>query len=463
MPPAQRRRDLPLPVVALAATTALAGATSVGFGLHLLAETRSSWLATLWALVVIATGPCVWLAAWLAARWLRGVVRETADLSRRLEGAAATGHEVVWEIAPDGTLTYISDVARELFGVRPEELVGQPVFVVLPPNEQQRARAVLDQCVRERRGWSGLTFQALHAQGGLRWIETTAVAHLDHTGLVQGLTATSRRMDDAAVARIAIEQLRERVDEVVTGRRLRTVFQPIVDVDAGHVAGFEALTRVDADPTQPPDRWFADAHSVGRAVDLDCLAVQTALFAAQRLPQDAYVSVNVVPATLECGRLLPILRAGSVPGHRLVVEITEHVSVEDYRTLREPLDELRALGVRLAVDDAGSGYASFRHILRLRPEFIKLDQELIRDLHGDPAKRALAAAVVMFALDVGATVIAEGVETTDELDMVAVLGIDAAQGYLLGRPTDDVAALTAARHAGPLRQINGEAAGATPA
>jgi EAL domain-containing protein (putative c-di-GMP-specific phosphodiesterase class I) len=95
------------------------------------------------------------------------------------------------------------------------------------------------------------------------------------------------------------------------------------------------------------------------------------------------------------------------------------------------------MGVRLAVDDAGAGYASFRHILRLRPEFIKLDQEITRDIQLDPARRALAAAVVMFALDVGATVIAEGVETDDELAMVANLGIDSAQGYLLGRPSAD--------------------------
>ena len=95
------------------------------------------------------------------------------------------------------------------------------------------------------------------------------------------------------------------------------------------------------------------------------------------------------------------------------------------------------MGVRLAVDDAGAGFASFRHILRLCPEYIKLDRTLIENIAEDPARRALAAAVVLFALEMGSAVVAEGVETLAELRTAQTLGIDAAQGFLLGRPTDD--------------------------
>jgi EAL domain-containing protein (putative c-di-GMP-specific phosphodiesterase class I) len=150
-----------------------------------------------------------------------------------------------------------------------------------------------------------------------------------------------------------------------------------------------------------------------------------------------YVSVNTTPATLESGRLLATLDETDFPGDRLVVEITEHVSVEDYRTLRDPIHKLRQRGVRIAVDDAGSGYASFRHILRLEPEFIKLDHEIIHDVHMDPARRALATAVSYFAREVGATVVAEGVEAEEDLRALSGLGIGVVQGFLLGRPTAD--------------------------
>ena len=131
-------------------------------------------------------------------------------------------------------------------------------------------------------------------------------------------------------------------------------------------------------------------------------------------------------------------RASRLGGlHRIVVELTEHASIEEYGAVLAAVADLRERGVRLAVDDAGAGYASFRHILRLAPEIIKLDRSLICGLHDDAALRALAAAVVMFALDMGSTVTAEGVETPEELRCAQGLGIHAAQGYLFGKPVAD--------------------------
>lgn len=122
------------------------------------------------------------------------------------------------------------------------------------------------------------------------------------------------------------------------------------------------------------------------------------------------------------------------PLARLLLEVTEHSSIGDYGLLSEALAQLRKAGLRLAVDDAGSGYASFRHILKLRPDIIKLDQSLIRGIDHDPGSRALAAALITFARETGSCVIAEGVETEDELAALRVLGVGTAQGYLLGRP-----------------------------
>jgi PAS domain S-box-containing protein len=418
---------------------AVTAAMSVALGLLTLRSQHPSAVNRVLSGLAIVSGLLACWAAWLVMRRLDDTGRIARDSSRRLNAAAVTGHELVWEIDRDGVMTYLSDVAREMFGIDPAEVVGQSCFLLLPPEEQHRARSLLTYYVRERRGWEALTFPALHTDGELRWVETTGVAHLDAHGDVIGFTATTHQLDAEALTAMALTETRGRVQDVLTERGLTTVFQPIVDVESGVVVGHEALSRFPAEPAQGPDRWFADADSTGLGLELDVLALETALATAQQLPAACYVSVNVTPATLQSDRLAAAVAAAGISGGRIVVEITEHVSVDDYQTLREPLERLRLLGVRLAVDDAGAGYASFRHILRLRPEFIKLDQEIIRGIHADPARRALAAAVVMFALDVGATVIAEGVETAEELAMVTTLGIDAVQGYLLGRPTADPA------------------------
>ena len=118
----------------------------------------------------------------------------------------------------------------------------------------------------------------------------------------------------------------------------------------------------------------------------------------------------------------------------MVLEVTEHAPVEDYDQLNRTLRTLRARGIRLAIDDAGAGFASFRHIVRLAPDFIKLDMTLTRDIDADPARRALATAMVSFALEIGATMIAEGIETEQEFRTLRSLGIGLGQGYFLGVP-----------------------------
>ncbi|MCU1677961.1 MAG: hypothetical protein JWM93_2719 [Frankiales bacterium] len=392
-----------------------------------------------------SAGSLLSFLVWYVANRLQRSNRIATDSVRRLNSAAATGHELVWEIDPAGNVTYMSDVARAMFGVDPDVMLGRSVFELLSADRQSRARSLLERSVHERRGWSGLTFEVADGSGGVRWVETSSVVHLDERGAVRGFTATTRVLDPEAVQQLTLEEARRRIESVLAGGQLSTVFQPIVQVATGDVVGYEALSRFDAEPRQGPDRWFADAELVGLAIEFDLLALRTAFAAAEQLPGGAYVSVNVTPTTLQSSRLFEAIRAAPLPGGRIVVEITEHVSVDDYQLLREPLTQLRSLGVRLAVDDAGAGYASFRHILLLRPEFIKLDREINVGIHSDAARRALASAVAMFALDVGATVIAEGVESSEDASMIATLGIDAIQGYLFGRPTADLEELSRSR------------------
>jgi EAL domain-containing protein (putative c-di-GMP-specific phosphodiesterase class I) len=114
--------------------------------------------------------------------------------------------------------------------------------------------------------------------------------------------------------------------------------------------------------------------------------------------------------------------------------MTEHAAVEEYETLQEALAQLRERGIRVAVDDTGAGFASLRHILQLSPEFVKLDISLTRGIAKDPPRRALAAALTAFANELGASIIAEGVEREEELTALAELRVHHVQGYLLGRP-----------------------------
>jgi EAL domain-containing protein (putative c-di-GMP-specific phosphodiesterase class I) len=218
---------------------------------------------------------------------------------------------------------------------------------------------------------------------------------------------------------------------VIAERRFQLVYQPIVHLDTGEVLGVEALCRFG--DGRSPERWFQDAEELGLAPALDLAIVDTALSEVASLP-GGYLSLNVSPSTLLDARLLDLLGAPGVPAERLVVEITEHARVDNYGLARRTLDALRRLGVHLAVDDAGAGYATFRHVLRLRPDIIKMDHSITQHINDDPGRMALATAMVIFAGEIGAVLIAEGVETASELAALQRAGVSRAQGFALGRP-----------------------------
>jgi EAL domain-containing protein (putative c-di-GMP-specific phosphodiesterase class I) len=179
-------------------------------------------------------------------------------------------------------------------------------------------------------------------------------------------------------------------------------------------------------------RWFAEADEVGLLHELELAAVGAALAALPALPDHVFLSVNVSPATLATQGFLGLIAASD--GARVVVEITEHARIDDYERLREALGAIRALGVRVAIDDAGAGFASLRHILRLEPEFIKLDRTLIDGIESDRSRQALAAGLISFAEKIDATIVAEGIERPAEVEALADLGVRYGQGYFFARP-----------------------------
>lgn len=167
-------------------------------------------------------------------------------------------------------------------------------------------------------------------------------------------------------------------------------------------------------------------------VELDLLAIRLALTQIGKVPAGARLSLNASPATLCTPQLLDVL--ADTPGDRLAIEITEHAPVDDYSALRAALGGLRSRGAQLMVDDAGAGFSSFRHILDLRPDVIKLDLSLTRDIDSDPLRRALAASLLAFADEIGAMIVAEGIETFGELSALRALGVHHGQGFLIARP-----------------------------
>ncbi len=146
------------------------------------------------------------------------------------------------------------------------------------------------------------------------------------------------------------------------------------------------------------------------------------------------MAFNVSPETIICGGIDGYI--DDLEPHRVVLEITEHSLVEDYGLLNRCLVPLREAGVRVAVDDAGAGYASMRHVLAIHPDIIKLDLSLTRDIDTDSPRRALAAALIEFARQTQSHVVAEGVETASELAALQALGVDDVQGYHLARPLE---------------------------
>ena len=242
------------------------------------------------------------------------------------------------------------------------------------------------------------------------------------------------------------ESKRSRIVRVMTDQAFSMVYQPIVNLLTMNPAGFEALSRFSVQPARSPDVWFSEAAQVDLAKELELSAIRSALEDLGDVPADAYLSVNVSPQTLLTDAFQTTMRAFDL--QNLVLEITEHAVIEDYDDVIEALAGLRSKGLRIAVDDAGAGHSSLRHIVQLDPEFIKLDMSLTRDVDSDLARRALVSALVFYTRETSAQIIAEGIETASELETLKLLGVSRGQGYHLGKPSSDALKQARKRRAG---------------
>jgi PAS domain S-box-containing protein len=404
------------------------------------------------------------------------VTRER-EIEAELEAEVAERAEIATALAsfrggPDPETT-ASAIARELLRVRSIDIVaiyafegeaaiplaliappGAPVAVGRPlPSSRTaylRAGAARGPWVDEWHEQPGMDdYQRAWVDAGLRAV---AYVPLAREGKPYGLIAAgttsegpakdlARRLpallEFATVANAVLgPQLRERgsesqanaLREMIAEGAVRTVFQPIVRLDTRAVVGYEALTRF-GDGSSPLQR-FAEAEAAGLAVELERACLASAFSAARELPADRWLSVNLSPAALDGLKSL----ASEVESDRaLVIEITERQSIDDYSAARRSLRR-HLPTARIAVDDAGAGFASLRHIAELRPAIVKLDIELVRNVHRDPAREALIAGMVHFAKESGCELIAEGIEAEPERRTLLRLGVTLGQGFLLGAP-----------------------------
>jgi PAS domain S-box-containing protein len=331
----------------------------------------------------------------------------------------------------DGYFKILNQAWSETLGYQDEELLRVPYLEFVHPDDRA---ATLIEAAKLGKGFKTVNFRNRYRckDGQYKWLAWTATPVLDNGTIY----AAARDITDEVAAeeggRQVVHDQRARVMAAMGGDGVVPVFQPILSIPSLQVIGFEALSRFHIPPMRPPDQWFDDASAAGLRTRLEIHAIRRAMEQVCNLPADTFLSINASPATLLSEDFSDAVTG--LEGERLVVEVTEHATVEVYEPLQKAIDSLRRRGVRLAIDDAGAGFSSLKHIVRLVPEFIKLDLFLIRDINVDPVKRAVVAGMLGVATQIGGRVIGEGVETEEELRVLVDLGVHCAQGFYLALP-----------------------------
>ncbi len=256
-------------------------------------------------------------------------------------------------------------------------------------------------------------------------------------GILEAVRAAEAHQSDARKGRV------EALKHVLSRRALRTVWQPVLGLADRRLLGFEALIRgpVGSD-LEKPDMLFSVAREGDMLLELENLCLETIFSALPRAVRSGILFVNASarllthPVFLDDRNLVEIQRAHPAT----VVEVSEKEIVWNYPAFREVLERLRAAGFRFAIDDAGSGYSGLETILQLRPEFIKVADSIVRNVHQDAIKQEVISSLLSLGRQIGATLVAEGIESEPELRCLASLGIPYGQGFLLGKPAARISA-----------------------
>ena len=314
-------------------------------------------------------------------------------------------------------------------------LGGEEFVLVLPEMEAaearevaERARAAVSDVLVGGRPLECSAGVASHPADAVGAAELLAAADAALYAAKDGGRRQTRRYRANLARRPLPGEEREEVEALLsTPGAITPFFQPVLELATGRVSGYEALARMEA---RPPDEWFAQAHRVGLGAELEAAALRAA-FAVPGRPPGTFLAVNISPRALVTE---PVLEA--LPGDlsSIVVELTEHDLYGADDRLRARVAELRSRGARMALDDAGSGYAGLQQLIQVAPDILKLDRSLVHGAHSDSAKQALLEALISFAASTGSVVCGEGIEDLADLRVLADLDATYAQGYALARP-----------------------------
>lgn len=374
-----------------------------------------------------------------------GQIDRVMDLARRHLGmdvayvaAFEDGKQTYRAVAGD-TASFGIDVgvAFPLEDTYCARMVLDPSLSVIPDTaEEERVRDLPPTSAMRIGSYVGVP---LHLADGTLYGTFCCVSHEADPTLTardaQFLRMLAEMLVDDLEAERAREAAREGIERLIASGDVAIALQPIVDLRDGRLVGAEALSRF-PEPFGPPDAVFAAAHDAGLGIELERLTAEAAFAMLPSLAPDQFLAINVAPAIAQelASHVSPDV---DVPFDRLVVEITEHSPVDCYADLRDALQPLRDRGLRVAIDDAGAGFASLHHIVELRPDIVKIDRSLIAGLAGDPVRRSVVTSFVLLGVELDALVLAEGVETEEDFATARRLGVRAAQGYLFARPSTD--------------------------
>ena len=240
----------------------------------------------------------------------------------------------------------------------------------------------------------------------------------------------TRRFDPDHVRLSGDAPQRSEIQRILDERAIEPLYQPVASLTTGRLIGYEALARFPDAPDRPPSTWFAQANACGLGPELEAAAIEAALQTPGR-PPGTHLAVNVSPSALSTDAVKRVIPDDLSD---VIIELTEHEVYVGDSLLADSLAQLRERGARIAIDDAGAGYAGLKQVMWVRPDIVKLDLDLTRAIHSDPVRMALVESLVRFARRVGATVCAEGVENHDDIEALSNLDVPCGQGYAIGRP-----------------------------
>ncbi len=353
------------------------------------------------------------------------VMREVAESLERIAGSALRD----------------SDIIAELM------IAGNSFVVVLsPPRDTESMNAAdlvkitgrVEQSIRE--DLAGMIDPALFSKFGCYAGAATIMSdpnvrleRLVHDGLERALANSDSREAVDAGERTA------RLKAIIDNEDVRTVVQPIVDLVEKRVIGYEALTRgPEGSEFERPDKLFKVAYDSDLVLRLERLCRKKAIESAADLAEGRSLFLNIEPDAVADPQLREVISASMLTTEltpdRIVLEITERSAITDFCSFRSALEYLRALGFRIAVDDAGAGYGSLQCLAEVHPEWLKVDLSLVRDCDTDPIRLQLIRSLVDFAGQMNVSLVAEGIETAEELEALRGIGVRFCQGFYFCRP-----------------------------